>query len=109
MSGKGRRQKKKNWYFWVVPTTKWRPPPNSYIESNRSTGNLNRQLLKNIATYITKIYDVLGMISRVRFIRRQNQDTGAADIRLIASFSLANIRQISSGHGIWILLPDNGW
>ena len=22
---KGRQ--KKNWYFWVVPTTKWRPPP----------------------------------------------------------------------------------
>jgi len=36
---------------------------NVYIEANRSTGSLNRQLLKNIAVYITKIFDVLGMIS----------------------------------------------
>jgi len=37
---------------------------NVYIEANRSTGSLNRQLLKNIATYITEIFNVLGMISK---------------------------------------------
>ena len=37
---------------------------NVYIEANRTSGTLNRQLLKNIAVYITKIFDVLGMISR---------------------------------------------
>ena len=37
---------------------------NVYIETNRTSGNLNRQLLKKTATYITRIFDVLGMISR---------------------------------------------
>jgi len=36
---------------------------NVYIESNRSQGTLNHQLLKNITKYITRIFDVLGMIS----------------------------------------------
>jgi len=35
---------------------------NGYIERVRVAGTVNRQLLRNIAVYITKIFDVLGMI-----------------------------------------------
>jgi len=35
---------------------------NGYIETARVAGSVNRQLLRNVAVYITKIFDVLGMI-----------------------------------------------
>jgi len=37
---------------------------NSYIESVRVEGCVNRQLLRNVAVYITNIFDVLGMIKK---------------------------------------------
>jgi len=37
---------------------------NSYIENVRISGTVNRQLLKTVASYITKIFDVFGLISR---------------------------------------------
>merc|ERR1719309_533640 len=37
---------------------------NVYIEKLRSSGSVNRQLIKNVATYITKIFNVFGMISK---------------------------------------------
>ena len=36
---------------------------NSYIEGNRSAGKeCNRGLVKNVGSYITRIFDVLGLI-----------------------------------------------
>ena len=35
---------------------------NGYIERVRVAGSVNRQLLRNIAVFITRIFDVLGMI-----------------------------------------------
>ena len=38
---------------------------NVYLDGNRGTSQaLNRQLLKNVAAYITNIFDVLGVIAR---------------------------------------------
>lgn len=37
---------------------------NIYIDANRTRGTLNRQLLKSTAHYITRIFDVLGLIAR---------------------------------------------
>jgi cysteinyl-tRNA synthetase len=38
---------------------------NAYVESHRATpGALNRQMLRAVALYITRIFDVLGLVSR---------------------------------------------
>merc|ERR1712076_162228 len=37
---------------------------NAYIEKVRSGGAVNKQLLKNVAVYITRIFDIFGLISR---------------------------------------------
>jgi cysteinyl-tRNA synthetase len=38
---------------------------NAYIESNRAQpGSLNRQLLRGTALYITRIFDILGLVAR---------------------------------------------
>ncbi len=38
---------------------------NAYVEANRATpGGINRQLLRGTALYITRIFDVLGLVAR---------------------------------------------
>jgi len=37
---------------------------NVYVDANRARGTLNRQLLKSVAQYVTRIFDVLGLINR---------------------------------------------
>merc|ERR1712128_346755 len=53
---------------------------NVYIEKLRSSGAVNRQLIKNIATYITKIFNVFGMISKEESVGFPSGSSGSADL-----------------------------
>ena len=53
---------------------------NVYIEKLRSSGAVNRQLIKNVATYITKIFNVFGMISKEESVGFPSGSSGSADL-----------------------------
>jgi cysteinyl-tRNA synthetase len=58
---------------------------NAYVEANRSTpGGINRQLLRGTALYITRIFDVLGLVARgeepVGFPAAAGAGGGSADL-----------------------------
>jgi len=56
---------------------------NVYIEKLRSSGAVNRQLMKNVAAYITKIFDVFGMISKEESIGFPTGGSGSADLETL--------------------------
>merc|ERR1712243_177102 len=56
---------------------------NVYIERLRSSGNVNRQLIKNVALYITKIFDVFGMISKDEDVGFPSGSAGSADLETL--------------------------
>jgi cysteinyl-tRNA synthetase len=58
---------------------------NAYVEANRaSPGGINRQLLRGTALYITRIFDVLGLVARgeepVGFPAAGGSGGGSADL-----------------------------
>ena len=56
---------------------------NVYIEKLRSTGAVNRQLIKNVAAYITKIFNVFGMISKEESVGFPSGGSGSADLETL--------------------------
>jgi len=56
---------------------------NVYIEKLRSSGSVNRQLIKNVATYITRIFNVFGMISKDDEIGFPSGSSGSADLETL--------------------------
>merc|ERR1712106_784721 len=68
---------------------------NVYIEKLRSSGAVNRQMIKNVATYITKIFNVFGMISKEESVGFPSGNSGSADLEtMVMSYlnSLADFR-----------------
>ena len=57
---------------------------NAYIEKMR-VGEpwVNRQLLKNVATYITRIFDTLGLIAKEESVGFPSSASGAADLETL--------------------------
>ena len=57
---------------------------NAYIEKMR-VGEpwVNRQLLKNVATYITRIFDTLGLIAKGESVGLPSSASGAADLETL--------------------------
>lgn len=56
---------------------------NSYIEKVRSAGAVNRQLIKNVAAYITRIFDIFGMISKEETLGFPSGGSGSADLETL--------------------------
>ena len=57
---------------------------NAYIEKMR-VGEpwVNRQLLKNVATYITRIFDTLGLIAKEESVGFPSSASGGADLETL--------------------------
>ena len=54
---------------------------NAYIEKTRvGEPGVNRQLLKNVASYITRIFDILGLIAKEESVGFPTSASGAADL-----------------------------
>merc|ERR1719458_1838602 len=54
---------------------------NAYIEKTRvGEPGVNRQLLKNVASYITRIFDILGLIAKEESVGFPSSSSGAADL-----------------------------
>jgi len=56
---------------------------NAYIEKVRAGGNVNKQLLKNVAAYITRIFDIFGLISREAAVGFPTGGAGEADLETL--------------------------
>ena len=57
---------------------------NAYIEKMRvGKPGVNRQLLKNVATYITRIFDTLGLIAKEESVGFPSSASGAADLETL--------------------------
>ena len=65
---------------------------NLYIV-NKSNGRPNRTLLKNVAQFITRIFDVLGLISRPEEVGFPSSNDGAANVSYI--FNITKIMKIN--------------
>jgi len=56
---------------------------NVYIEKQRTSGNINKQLLRNIAAYITKIFNTFGLIAQEEAIGFPAGGSGATDLETV--------------------------
>ena len=56
---------------------------NVYIEKLRAGGNINMQLLRNIAAYITSIFNVFGLIAQDEMIGFPAGGSGATDLETV--------------------------
>ena len=56
---------------------------NVYIEKLRAGGNINMQLLRNIAAYITNIFNVFGLIAQDEMIGFPAGGSGATDLETV--------------------------
>ena len=57
---------------------------NAYIEKMRvGEPGVNRQLLKNVATYITRIFDTLGLIAKGESVGFPSSASGAEDLETL--------------------------
>ena len=57
---------------------------NAYIEKMRvGEPGVNRQLLKNVATYITRIFDTLGLIAKEESVGFPSSASGGADLETL--------------------------
>ena len=56
---------------------------NVYIEKQRVSGNINKQLLRNIAAYITKIFNIFGLIAQEETIGFPAGGSGTTDLETV--------------------------
>ena len=73
---------------------------NAYIEKMRvGEPGVNRQLLKNVATYITRIFDTLGLIAKEESVGFPSSALGATDLETLIMLhleALADFRVVMS-------------
>ena len=65
---------------------------------------VNRQLLKNVATYITRIFDTLGLIAKEESVGFPSSASGAADLETLVMphlEALADFRGAVRGKWYW--------
>jgi len=66
---------------------------NAYIERVRVGGNVNKQLIKNVATYITRIFDIFGLINREALVGFPTGGCGGGDLESLVLPYLASLAE----------------